>query len=175
MWHIGYHIWEIPQRDLEPNFDKYYVVRGLGVVASEGRTDNLQVLLSFQLLNIPILTLVKVSIIMLLLRGGGVIPWLKKVLYGIMMFTIGASMVPWCIYIFICKPLTGNTWNPRTFGHMHCITRWQMGEMLIWVTSSNLLTDLLILPIPFIIVRRMMSARLQSKLVVLAVFICGVT
>jgi len=48
-----------------------------------------------------------------------------------------------------------------------------MGEMLIWITCANLLTDLLILPIPFIIVRRMMSARLRSRLVVLAVFTCS--
>jgi len=48
--------------------------------------------------------------------------------------------------------------------------RHRMGEMLIWVTCANLLTDLLIFPIPFIIVRRMMSARLRSRLVVLAVF-----
>jgi hypothetical protein len=55
--------------------------------------------------------------------------------------------------------------------------RHKMGEMLLWATCANLLTDLLILPIPFIIVRRMMSARLRSRLVVLAVFTCslGVT
>lgn len=51
--------------------------------------------------------------------------------------------------------------------------RQKMGEMLIWVTCANLFTDLLILPIPFIIVRRMMSARLRSRLVVLAVFTCS--
>lgn len=45
--------------------------------------------------------------------------------------------------------------------------------MLIWVTCANLLTDVLILPIPFIIVRRMMSARFRSRLVVLAVFTCS--
>lgn len=48
--------------------------------------------------------------------------------------------------------------------------RHRMGEMLIWVTCANLLSDLLIFPIPFIIVRRMMSARIRSRLVVLAVF-----
>jgi hypothetical protein len=51
--------------------------------------------------------------------------------------------------------------------------RHKMGEMLLWATCANLLTDLLILPIPFIIVRRMMSARLRSRLVVLAVFTCS--
>jgi hypothetical protein len=95
---------------------------------------------------------------------------MKKVLYGILIFTVGSALIPWCLYIFICPPQTGNTYKPRTFGGLHCMGRHRMGEMLIWVTCANLLTDLLIFPIPFIIVRRMMSARLRSRLVVLAVF-----
>ena len=127
-------------------------------------------MLSFNLLNIPILPLVKASIIYLLLRAGSVIEWLKKALYVILIFTAGAALIPWVIYIFICPPDTGNTWKPRTFGNLKCIDRPSMGKMLLWVTCANLLTDLLIFPIPFIIVRRMMSARLRSRLVVLAVF-----
>lgn len=129
-----------------------------------------QVVMAFNLLNIPILPLVKASIIFLLLRAGSVIEWLRKVLYAILIFTVGSALVPWFLYIFICPPQTGNTWKPRTFGNLHCMGRHRMGEMLIWVTCANLLTDLLIFPIPFIIVRRMMSARLRSRMVVLAVF-----
>jgi hypothetical protein len=129
--------------------------------------------MAFNLLNIPILPLVKASIILLLLRAGSVIEWLKRLLYAILIFTVGSALIPWFLYIFMCPPLTGNTWKPRTFGNLHCMGRHRMGEMLIWVTCANLLTDLLILPIPFIIVRRMMSARLRSRLVVLAVFTCS--
>lgn len=129
--------------------------------------------MAFNLLNIPILPLVKSSIILLLLRAGSVIEWLKRVLYAILIFTVGSALIPWFLYIFICPPRTGNTWAPRTFGGLHCMGRHKMGEMLIWVTCANLFTDLLILPIPFIIVRRMMSARLRSRLVVLAVFTCS--
>jgi hypothetical protein len=129
--------------------------------------------MAFNLLNIPILPLVKASIILLLLRAGSVIEWLKRLLYAILIFTIGSALIPWFLYIFTCPPQTGNTWKPRTFGNLHCMGRHRMGEMLIWVTCANLLTDLLILPIPFIIVRRMMSARLRSRLVVLAVFTCS--
>ncbi|KAF2257266.1 hypothetical protein BU26DRAFT_413352 [Trematosphaeria pertusa] len=153
MWHVGIHIWQVPPNEIEPDYDEYYAV-----------------LLAFNLLNIPILPLVKASIILLLLRAGSVIEWLKKVLYGILIFTIGSAFVPWCLYIFICPPLTGNTYKPRTFGGLKCMNRQRYGEMLIWVTCANLLTDLLIFPIPFIIVRRMMSARLRSRMVVLAVF-----
>ncbi|KAH7361232.1 hypothetical protein BKA66DRAFT_573579 [Pyrenochaeta sp. MPI-SDFR-AT-0127] len=156
MWHVGVHIWEVPPDEIEPNYDEYYAV-----------------VMAFNLLNIPILPLVKASIILLLLRAGSVITWLKRVLYAILVFTIGSALIPWFLYIFICPPLTGNTWKPRTFGGLHCMGRHKMGEMLIWVTCANLLTDVLILPIPFIIVRRMMSARLRSRLVVLAVFACS--
>jgi len=156
MWHVGIHVWEVPPYDLEPNYDEYYAVN-----------------LSFNLLNLPILPLVKASIILLLLRAGSVIEWLKRVLYAILIFTIGSALIPWFLYIFICPPQTGNTWKPRTFGNLHCMGRHKMGEMLLWATCANLFTDLLILPIPFIIVRRMMSARLRSRLVVLAVFTCS--
>ncbi|OAL49972.1 hypothetical protein IQ07DRAFT_587645 [Pyrenochaeta sp. DS3sAY3a] len=156
MWHVGVHIWDVPQDEIEPNYDEYYAV-----------------VMAFNLLNIPILPLVKASIILLLLRAGSVIEWLKRVLYAILIFTIGSSLIPWFLYIFICPPLTGNTWKLTTFGGLRCMGRHKMGEMLIWVTCANLLTDVLILPIPFIIVRRMMSARLRSRLVVLAVFTCS--
>ncbi|EMD64289.1 hypothetical protein COCSADRAFT_117484 [Bipolaris sorokiniana ND90Pr] len=156
MWHVGVHIWQVPPDEIEPNYDQYYAV-----------------VMAFNLLNIPILPLVKASIILLLLRAGSVIQWLRRALYAILIFTVGSALIPWCLYIFICPPLTGNTWKPRTFGGLHCMGRHKMGEMLIWVTCANLLTDVLILPIPFIIVRRMMSARLRSRLVVLAVFTCS--
>ncbi|KAH6618694.1 hypothetical protein C7974DRAFT_35258 [Boeremia exigua] len=156
MWHVGIHIWDVDPNKIEPDYDEYYAV-----------------VMAFNLLNIPILPLVKASIILLLLRAGSIITWLKKVLYAILVFTVGSSLIPWFLYIFTCPPQTGNTWKPRTFGGLHCMGRHRMGEMLIWVTCANLLTDLLILPIPFIIVRRMMSARLRSRLVVLTVFACS--
>ncbi|KAH8730469.1 hypothetical protein GQ44DRAFT_746895 [Phaeosphaeriaceae sp. PMI808] len=156
MWHVGIHVWQVPWNELEPDYDEYYAVN-----------------MSFTLLNLPILPLVKASIILLLLRAGSVIEWLKRALYAILVFTIGSALIPWFLYIFVCPPQTGNTWKPRTFGNLHCMGRHKMGEMLLWSTCANLLTDLLILPIPFIIVRRMMSARLRSRLVVLAVFTCS--
>ena len=172
MWHVGIHIWDVPPNEIEPNYDEYYAVSIVSKYHS-WHVNSRQVVMAFNLLNIPILPLVKASIILLLLRAGSVIEWLKRLLYAILFFTVGSALIPWCLYIFICPPLTGNTWKPRTFGGLHCMGRHRMGEMLIWVTCANLFTDLLILPIPFIIVRRMMSARLRSRLVVLAVFTCS--
>jgi hypothetical protein len=172
MWHIGIHIWDVDPNEIEPNYDEYYAVC-MRCIKNKYTLTILQVVMAFNLLNIPILPLVKASIILLLLRAGSIITWLKKVLYAILIFTCGSSLIPWFLYIFICPPQTGNTWKPRTFGNLHCMGRLRMGEMLIWITCANLLTDLLILPIPFIIVRRMMSARLRSRLVVLTVFACS--
>ncbi|KAF2130853.1 hypothetical protein P153DRAFT_374699 [Dothidotthia symphoricarpi CBS 119687] len=156
MWHVGIHIWDIPPREIEPDYDEYHIVA-----------------IAENLLIIPILPLVKASIICLLMRAGSVIPWLKKILYAMLIFTVGSSLIPWFLYIFICPPQTGNTWKPRTFGNLGCMDRHMTGHMLIWVTCANLVTDLLIFPIPFIIVRRMMSARWRSQLLVLSVFTCS--
>ncbi|KAI4926316.1 hypothetical protein J4E85_006609 [Alternaria conjuncta] len=78
MWHVGVHIWEVPPNEIEPNYDEYYAV-----------------VMAFNLLNIPILPLVKASIILLLLRAGSVIEWLKRVLYAILVFTVGSALIPW--------------------------------------------------------------------------------
>ncbi|KAF2748686.1 hypothetical protein M011DRAFT_476083 [Sporormia fimetaria CBS 119925] len=156
MWNFGMHIWQVDRRKMEPDYDEFYGV-----------------LMSLHLINIPILPLAKISMILLLLRIGSVISWLRKVLYGILAFTVGSAVVPWVIMIFICPPMTGNTWKPRTFGNLHCMGRLAMGRMLIFVTCANLFTDLLILPIPFVIVRRWLSASWRSKLVVVSVFLCG--
>lgn len=180
MWNVGIHIWEVPRTRLEPDYGEFYGVSALylryslqgGIVTVLMRI-SLQVLMGFHLLNMPILPLVKVCMILLLLRIGSVISWLKKVLYAIFIFTVGSALIPWCLFIFICPPRTGNTWTPRTFGNLHCMGRYAMGEMLIWVTCANLLTDLLILPIPFLIVQRWLTGRWRSKLVVVAVFLCG--
>ncbi|KAF2452373.1 hypothetical protein BDY21DRAFT_294755 [Lineolata rhizophorae] len=153
MWHIGMHIWEVNPRELEPDYDDYYPV-----------------LLSFNLLNLPIVPLVKASIIMLLLRVGSVIPSIRRALYAILVFNVGVMVIPWCFFIFMCPPRTGNTWAPRTFGGLHCVGRDRLGEMLIFVTCANLLTDLLIFPIPFLIMHKMMNTNIRTRVIVILLF-----
>ncbi len=175
MWHIGIHIWDVPWNQIEPNYDEDFAVRNFHPLVFEFThiLTYSQVVMAFTLINIPILPLVKASIIMLLLRAVSVIEWLKRTLYVILFFVVGSSMIPWVLYIFTCPPLTGSNWKPRTFGGLHCMGRDKMGQMMLWVTCANLLTDVLILPIPFFIVRKMMSTRLRSRLVVLVVFNCS--
>ncbi|OAL51195.1 hypothetical protein IQ07DRAFT_565608 [Pyrenochaeta sp. DS3sAY3a] len=156
MWYLGYHVYEIPCCVFQPDLRKYYIL-----------------LITTNLINIPIVPLVKVSIILLLMRAVSLISWLKKTLYCILIFTVGCALFPWILYIFVCPPTSGNIWAPRTFGGLRCLSRDQQGEMLIFTTCANLFTDVLILPIPFIIARRMMSATVRARLILLAVFLCG--
>ncbi|OBT76715.1 hypothetical protein VF21_03928 [Pseudogymnoascus sp. 05NY08] len=153
LWHIGIHIWDVSQQDMEPPFDRNYRVQ-----------------LSFYLINYLILPLVKASLIMLLLRVGSIIDRVRIALYALLGIVTAAAVIPWLIMLFMCPPKTGNTWAPTTFGGAHCVNRVRIGELQIFVTSFSLLTDLLVLPIPFIISQKLVSLSLRSRLVIGAIF-----
>ncbi|KFY86597.1 hypothetical protein V500_07528 [Pseudogymnoascus sp. VKM F-4518 (FW-2643)] len=154
LWHIGLHIWDVRQEDMEPPFDKNYR----------------KVQLSFNLINYLILPLVKASLIMLLLRVGSIINRVRIALYALLGIVTAAAVIPWFIMLFMCPPRTGNTWAPTTFGGARCVNRVRIGELQIFVTSFSLLTDLLVLPIPFIISQKLVSLSLRSRLVIGAIF-----
>ncbi|KFZ24264.1 hypothetical protein V502_01256 [Pseudogymnoascus sp. VKM F-4520 (FW-2644)] len=154
LWHIGLHIWDVRQEDMEPPFDENYR----------------KVQLSFNLVNYLILPLVKASLIMLLLRVGSIINRVRIALYALLGIVTAAAVIPWFIMLFMCPPRTGNTWAPTTFGGARCVNRVRIGELQIFVTSFSLLTDLLVLPIPFIISQKLVSLSLRSRLVIGAIF-----
>ncbi|KFY21246.1 hypothetical protein V491_03032 [Pseudogymnoascus sp. VKM F-3775] len=153
MWHIGIHIWDVSQQDMEPPFDRNYRAQ-----------------LSFNLINYLILPLVKASLIMLLLRVGSTINRVRIALYTLLGIVTAAAVIPWFIMLFMCPPRTGNTWAPTTFGGAHCVNRVRIGELQIFVASFSLLTDLLVLPIPFIIAQKLVSLSLRSRLIIGAIF-----
>jgi hypothetical protein len=72
MWHVGIHIVDVPPNEIEPNYDDYYSVSKCTLLRLHSINKS-QVVMAFNLLNIPILPLVKASIILLLLRAGSVI------------------------------------------------------------------------------------------------------
>lgn len=129
-----------------------------------------KVQLSFNLINYLILPLVKASLIMLLLRVGSIIDRVRIALYALLGIVTAAAVIPWLIMLFMCPPRTGNTWAATTFGGAHCVNRVRIGELQIFVTSFSLLTDLLVLPIPFIISQKLVSLSLRSRLVIGAIF-----
>ncbi|KFY17942.1 hypothetical protein V492_00271 [Pseudogymnoascus sp. VKM F-4246] len=154
LWHVGIHIWDVDQEDVDPPFDKNYR----------------KAQLSFYLINYLILPLVKASLIMLLLRVGSIINRVRVALYALLGIVTAAAVVPWFFMLFMCPLRTGNTSAPTTFGGARCVNRVHIGELQIFVTSFSLLTDLLVLPIPFIISQKLVSLSLRSRLVIGAIF-----
>lgn len=127
-------------------------------------------MLSFNLLNTLILPLVKASIIILLLRVSSVITSIKRVLYGVFVFNIGACIIPFVILIFQCPPQTGNTWKPLVYGKFQCMGRPRIGQVQLFQTCANLLTDVLIFPIPFILMRKLERTSIRTRLIIAFLF-----
>ncbi|KAF2756409.1 hypothetical protein EJ05DRAFT_501914 [Pseudovirgaria hyperparasitica] len=160
MWHFGVHIYHVDQRRIEPNYDDFHII-----------------LLSFNLLNTMILPLVKASIIILLMRVSSVLPIIRRSLYAVFAFNALACIIPFVILIFQCPPQTGNTWKPRVFGNLHCMNRPRIGQVQVFQTSANLLTDLLVLPIPFLLMRKLERTSIRTRFIIIFLFMTslGVT
>ncbi|PGH26465.1 hypothetical protein AJ80_01778 [Polytolypa hystricis UAMH7299] len=156
MINMGYHVWEIAYTADEltnPDFKRQYAV-----------------LLSQNLLSIPILPLAKASIIIILLKVSKVITPIRRLLQVTFMFNAAACIVPMVVWIFVCPPATGNTSSERTFGNLRCLGRDAQGELLLFVNCANLLTDLLVFPIPFFIMRELLNTNLRSKILIVSTF-----
>ncbi|KAK2765143.1 hypothetical protein FQN54_008842 [Arachnomyces sp. PD_36] len=128
------------------------------------------IIMSFNLVNNPILPLAKASIILLLLKVGKVIDHVKVCLYGVFVFNLLACVIPWALLIFICPPRTGNTSAETTFGGLKCFDRDQQGKILLFVNCANLFTDIIIFPIPFFIMRELVNADFRSRVMILLTF-----
>lgn len=169
MWHFGVHIWQVNPHELEPNYNEYHIVSTFHVIA--WTIDSFeQILKSFNLLNTLILPLAKASIIILLLRVSKVLPWMRRSLYAILFFNAGACLIPWVILVFQCPPRTGNTWAPTVYGGLKCIGRMRIGRVQIFQTCANLLTDVLIFPIPILLMRKLEATRVRTRLIIAFLF-----
>ncbi|PGG95232.1 hypothetical protein AJ79_10173 [Helicocarpus griseus UAMH5409] len=155
MRYSGYHIWEIglSTQEMDPDFEDYTHVQ-----------------LAINLLNTPILPLAKASIILILLRVGKIILPVRRCLYVVFAFNLLACVVPWVMTIFMCPARTGNTWAPTTFGNLRCFGRDSFGKILLFINCANLLTDVLIFPIPFFIMRELMNTGLRARVTVILTF-----
>lgn len=85
-------------------------------------------------------------------------------------FNVSACIIPFVILIFQCPPLTGNTWAPRVFGDLHCMGRPRIGQVQLFQTCANLLTDILIFPIPFILMRKLERTSIRTRLIIAFLF-----
>ncbi|KAK2757250.1 hypothetical protein FQN54_004764 [Arachnomyces sp. PD_36] len=163
MFHIGYHVWEFPQttEDLtNRDYRQYYAVSKSSPVRQYGDT----------LSNIPILPLAKASIIIILLRVANVIKPLRQAMYAVFVFNAAACIVPWAVFIFICPQLEGAGWASRTFGNLKCLSRDQQGHLLLFINCANLLTDVIVFPVPFFIMRELLCVTALSAVKIYVTF-----
>ena len=133
-------------------------------------TDGEKVKLAENILNTPILPLAKASVIMLLLRVSSILPPVRRALYAVMVFNFLTCFIPWLFLAFECPPLTGRTWKPRTFGNLHCLGRIRAGYVLVLVNCTNLVTDAVLFPIPYLILRNTQTLNRWIRAVILWLF-----
>lgn len=169
MWHYGIHIWDVDHDHLEPNFDEYHRVQVVDESVGNA-ADNLQVLIAFNLMHTLILPLVRSSIILLLLRVAWVIYSVRIALYVILAFNIGACLGPWVAMIFMCPPRTNNTYAPTVYNGLSCLDPWQAAIIYVFVVTVNMFTDLLVFPIPCVLVWRLRNTSLRSRLAIMSSF-----
>ncbi|KAJ6263373.1 hypothetical protein Dda_1936 [Drechslerella dactyloides] len=153
MWHYGVHIWDVDWHYYEPPMGDYY-----------------RMTMVFFMFSVWILPLVKASIMILLLKLGGIITPVRIAVYTLFAVNLIGAVVPALFYLFECPPLTGNTWQLRTFGNLHCAGRIVVGRINIFQVCINMFTDLLIFPIPVYLTWRLQKASLRDRLVVLFLF-----
>ena len=132
--------------------------------------DNLQILIAFNLIHTLILPLVRTSIILLLFRVASVINSIRIALYIILAFNIGACLGPWLALIFMCPPRSGNTSGPTVFNGLSCLDPWQAAIVYVFIVTSNMFIDLLVFPIPCVLVWRLRNTKLRSRLAVVLSF-----
>ncbi|KAK6544008.1 hypothetical protein TWF694_000722 [Orbilia ellipsospora] len=153
MWHYGIHVWEIDWHYREPSMLEYY-----------------RVSIIFFMFSVWILPLVKASIIILLLKLGGIMTPVRITVYILFAVNAIGAIVPAIFYLFECPPLTNNTWQQRTFGDLHCAGRIVIGRVNIFQVCLNMFTDLLIFPIPVYLTWKLQKTSIRDRLIVVFLF-----
>ncbi len=153
MWHFGIHLTDVNQRYLEPSMEESYKIQ-----------------LWFNICHNFVLPLVKASLLILLLRVGGVIDTLRHVIYVIFAFNALSAIVIGFMMLFMCPPRTGNTWAPTTFNGIKCFGRIFIGRLNIAQVSINMFTDLLIFPIPCFLTWVLPKAGVRGRILIVFLF-----
>lgn len=116
------------------------------------------------------LLLVRTSIILLLFRVASAINSIRIALYIILAFNTGSCLGPWLALIFMCPPRPGNTSGATVFNRLSCLDPWQAAIVYVFIVTSNMFTDLLVFPIPCVLVWRLRNTKLRSRLAVVLSF-----
>lgn len=115
----------------------------------------------------PILSMVKISVLVFLLRLAGTKPAAKVTIWALMFVTFGMMVAIFFSVVFVCDPVQYN-WDP-TITTGKCFPK---APFAIWTTIVAIVTDLLVLAIPFWIFLGLRMAK-KAKIALLCVFALG--
>lgn len=115
----------------------------------------------------PILSMVKISILVFLSRLAGTKPAAKVTIWVLMTFTFGLMVVIFFCIVFVCQPIS-YSWNPN-IKEGKCFPK---EPFAMWTSSITIFTDLLVLVLPFWIFLGLRMAR-KAKIALLSVFALG--
>ena len=120
-----------------------------------------------QVLYNPILSLVKTSVLLFLLRLGGQKPGVPWTIHALNVFNIGLMIAIFLVVLFQCNPIAFN-WNTTIAGGK-CI---QQGTFYVATAALTIFTDLLVLALPFWIFLDL-KMPLKLKIALICVFLLG--
>ncbi|KAH9884237.1 hypothetical protein F4778DRAFT_565325 [Xylariomycetidae sp. FL2044] len=115
----------------------------------------------------PILAFVKCSVLVFILRVGGNQARVRYVIYGLIAFTVSHAIAVFFGVLLQCLPIRAN-WDPAVKASATCIDV----SFHVIISSVTILTDLLVLALPFYVFLGLKMA-VSSKVAVMGVFLSG--
>ncbi|EPS36290.1 hypothetical protein H072_10212 [Dactylellina haptotyla CBS 200.50] len=157
MLHYGIHLWEVePLVLVRIDYNQYH-----------------HLTLAFSFLSGLIMPMVKISILLLLLKIGGVFDTLRKAIWVFIVLSIINCVIVQMLLLFQCPQKPDDTAADKTFGGLNCIDRKMLGRINIYQAIFNMSTDLFVFPIPVYIAYKMRMASLKDRLMVVFLFSLG--
>ncbi|KAK6537387.1 hypothetical protein TWF694_011574 [Orbilia ellipsospora] len=157
MLHYGVHLWEVdPLVLVQIDYSEYHTLT-----------------LVFSFLSGLIMPLVKISILLLLLKIGGVFDNLRKAIWVFIVLSIINCVIVQMLLLFQCPQKPDDTAADKTFGGLSCIDRKMLGRINIYQAIFNMSTDIFVFPIPVYIAYKMRMASLKDRLMVVFLFSLG--
>ncbi|KAI0385555.1 hypothetical protein F5Y04DRAFT_246140 [Hypomontagnella monticulosa] len=115
----------------------------------------------------PILTLVKQSVLVFLLRFSGIKAGVRYVVWGTIIFNTVLMVAIFIVVIFQCTPIERN-WHPLVEGH--CIEQFPFG---VAAAALTIMTDVVAVALPFYIFLGLKINK-NRKIALIGVFMLGV-
>ncbi|KAI1196635.1 hypothetical protein F5X97DRAFT_304714 [Nemania serpens] len=144
--YFGWHMKDVPKFDTAPGLWWFYLA---------------------QIFYNPVLALVKASVLVFLLRLGGHRRRVRYFIYGLLTFNTLQAIAVFLVAVFQCTPISAN-WDAAAAATAKCIHP----SFHIIISSITIVTDLLVLIIPFWIFLGL-KLPLAARIAIIGVFLTG--